>query len=105
MRAMKWVLSLLVVSLLISCREDENPSRTLFSVTVDKSYKQFETREDSTYIILQTTDGELIDLKRVRTGDVIRFDSEFAGDKIDITIARVYTDGSGGGLANVWSYL
>jgi len=102
---MKWVLSLFIFCLLISCREDDTPLRSLLTLTVDKSYKQFETRVDSTYIILQTPDGELIDLKRVEVGDVVKFDSEFSGDKIDVTIARIYTDAGGSGLANIWSYL
>ncbi|HZY82181.1 MAG TPA: hypothetical protein VFE50_21800 [Cyclobacteriaceae bacterium] len=102
---MKWGVSFLIVILLISCREDENPTRTLLTLTVDDSYKQHDTRADSTYVILQTTDGELIDLKRVETGDVVTFDSEFSRDKMDVTIARIYPDASGGGLANVWSYL
>jgi hypothetical protein len=102
---MKWALLLVIVSFLISCREDEAPLRTIFTATVDNSYKLYETRTDSTYIILQNSDGEMLHMKRVETGDVVKFESEFPGDKIDVTIARVYPDGSGGGLANVWTYL
>jgi hypothetical protein len=92
-----------VLLLAASCREDDAP-RTVFTVTVNESY---DTGDDNTYIILHNTDGDLLEYKPVESGGTVEFETvaNTPGDKVDVTIARIYANPGGGGLAYLWSYL
>jgi hypothetical protein len=86
-----------------SCgRNDDEPSRTLFTIEAGEGYGI----ADSTYIILQNSERELIEYRQVKDGQTVTFNSSanIPGEKIDITIARIYPN-SGGGQAFLWSYL
>ncbi|HMJ67839.1 MAG TPA: hypothetical protein VK508_03035 [Cyclobacteriaceae bacterium] len=97
------LLVLSVLLLTVSCREDD-PPRVVFTVTVDESYV---TATDDTYIILHNTNGDLIEYKPLESGETIEFETaaKTPGDKVDVTIARIYGNPSGRGLTYLWSYL
>jgi hypothetical protein len=94
----------LVLALLAASCGDNDTPRTVLTAFVDGSYQ---TNLDDTYIIIHNTEGELIDYKPVETQETVDFQTsaKIPGGKIDVTIARIYPDASGGGLAYLWSYL